>query len=118
MIGWYVEFLQLWDTEILYGNVILWKQSWWFIKSCLTLFDPMDCNLPSSSVYGISQARILEWNATSFSRGSSPPRNWNQVSWIAGRFFTDCATREARKASYKTVKKKKKKELNTPLTLY
>ena len=37
--------------------------------------DPMDCNLPDSSVRGISQARILEWVAISFSRGSSPPRD-------------------------------------------
>ena len=36
---------------------------------CLTLCDPMDCSLPSSSVHGISQARILEWFAISFSRG-------------------------------------------------
>ena len=40
-------------------------------KSCLTLCDPMDCNLAGSSVYRISQARILEWVAISFSRGSS-----------------------------------------------
>ena len=37
-------------------------------KSCLTLCDPMDCSLPSSSVHGILQARILEWVAISFSR--------------------------------------------------
>ena len=44
-------------------------------KSCLTLCDPMDCSQPGSSVHGISQARILEWVAISFSRGSSQPRN-------------------------------------------
>ena len=37
---------------------------------CPTLFNPMDCSLPDSSVHGISQARILEWVAISFSRGS------------------------------------------------
>ena len=42
-------------------------------QSCLTLWDPRDCSLPSFSVYGISQARILEWVAISFSRGSSLP---------------------------------------------
>ena len=42
--------------------------------SCLTLCDPMDCSLPGSSVHGIFQARILEWVAISFSRGSSQPR--------------------------------------------
>ena len=39
--------------------------------SCTTLWDPMDCSLPGSSVHGIFQARILEWVAISFSRGSS-----------------------------------------------
>ena len=39
-------------------------------QSCLTLHNPMDCSLPGSSVHGISQARILEWVAISFSRGS------------------------------------------------
>ena len=38
---------------------------------CLTLRDPMDCSLSGSSVHGISQARVLEWIAISFSRGSS-----------------------------------------------
>ena len=57
--------------------------------------DPMDCSLTGSSVHGIYQARILEWIAISFSRGSSRPRNWNQVSCIASRFFTNWAMREA-----------------------
>ena len=51
------------------------------------LCDPMDCSPPGSSVHGISQARILEWVAISFSRGSSPPRDQTQVSCIAGRVF-------------------------------
>ena len=41
----------------------------------------MDCSLPGSLVCGIPQARILEWVAISFSRGSSWPRNWTHVSW-------------------------------------
>ena len=53
----------------------------------------MDCSLSGSSVHGIFQARLLEWIAISFSRGSSRPRNWTQVSQIAGRRFTDWATR-------------------------
>ena len=57
--------------------------------------DPMDWSPPDSSVHGILQARILEWVAISFSRVSSRPRNWTHVSWIAGRFFTDWARREA-----------------------
>ena len=50
--------------------------------------DPVDCSLPGSSVYGISQARTLEWVAISFSRGSSPPRLWTRASCIESRFFT------------------------------
>ena len=57
-------------------------------QSYLTLCDPMDCSLPGSFVHGISQARILEWVAMPFSRGSSPPRDQTQVSHISGRFFT------------------------------
>ena len=44
-------------------------------QSHLTLCEPMDCILPGSSVYGILQARILEWVAVPFSRGSSQPRD-------------------------------------------
>ena len=51
---------------------------------CLTLWDPMDCSPPGSSVHGILQARILDWLAISFSRGSSRPSDWTQVSCIAG----------------------------------
>ena len=62
-------------------------------KSCLTLCDFMDCSPPGSSVHGILQARILERVAISFSRGSSQPRDWTWVSCIAGRIFTDWATK-------------------------
>ena len=57
-------------------------------QSCLTLCDPMDCSLPGSSVHGIFQARVMEWVAISFSRGSSQPRDRTWVSLIVGRFFT------------------------------
>ena len=57
-------------------------------QSCPTLCNPMDCSLPGSSVHGIFQARILEWVAISFSRGSSQPRDQTPVSCIAGRRFT------------------------------
>ena len=53
------------------------------------------CNLPDSSVHGILQARVLEWVAISFSRGSSRPRDWTWVSRLAGRRFNLWATREA-----------------------
>ena len=57
----------------------------------LTLCHPMDCSLPGSPVNGILQARILEWVAISFSRGSSWYRDWTPISCdscIAGSFFT------------------------------
>ena len=54
---------------------------------CPALCDPMDYSLPGSSVHGIFQAEILEWVAISFSRGSSQPRDWTQVSCIVGRHF-------------------------------
>ena len=50
--------------------------------------DLMDCSPPGSSVHGILQARILEWVAISFSRGSSRPKDRTRVSCIASRFFT------------------------------
>ena len=56
-------------------------------QACLTLGNPMDCSPPGSSVHELSQARILEWGATPFSRASSPSRDWTQVSCTAGRFF-------------------------------
>ena len=62
---------------------------------CLTICDPVDCKIPGSAVHGIFQARVLEWVAISFSRGSSQPRDWTQVSRIADRHFTLWATREA-----------------------
>ena len=64
-------------------------------QSCLILWDLMDCNLPHSSVCGILKARIFEWVAISFFRGSSWPRDQTQVCCIAGGFFTIWATREA-----------------------
>ena len=52
-------------------------------QSCMTLCNPMDCSLPGSSVYGISQARTLEWIAISSSRGSSQPRDQTHVSCVS-----------------------------------
>ena len=55
---------------------------------CLTLHSPMDCSLPGSSAHEIFQARVLEWVAISFSRGSSWPRDQTWVSHIVGRCLT------------------------------
>ena len=57
-------------------------------QSYPTLCDPMDCSLPGFSVHGIFQARVLEWVAISFSRGSSRPRDQTQVSRTVGRRLT------------------------------
>ena len=62
--------------------------------------NPMDFSLPGSSVYGILQTVIVEWVAISFSRGSSQPQNQTWVSCIAGRFFTNGATRKAPKRGH------------------
>ena len=74
---------QIWQTQ-------QWPQDWKrsvFIpipkksevtQSCPTLWDPMDCSLSGSSVYGIFQARVLEWIAISFSRGIFPTQESNR----------------------------------------
>ena len=81
-----------------------WVHPWIYINGCmcaksrqwcLTPSDPMDGSLPGSSVHGILQARVLEWVTISFSRRSSRPSDRTQVSCIAGRFFSNWATREA-----------------------
>ena len=65
------------------------------LLSCVPLLcDPMDCSPSGSSVHGILQAGILEWVASSFSRGPFLPRAQTWVSCIAGGFFTIRATRE------------------------
>ena len=66
-------------------------------QSCPILCDPIDCSPSGFSIHGIFQARVPEWIAISFSRGSSQPRNRTLVSHIAGRCFTVWTTREAYK---------------------
>ena len=72
-----LEYIFLMDAH----RVCLWTQS------CSTLCDPVDCSPPGSSDHRNSQAKILEWVSISSSRGSSPPRDWTQVSCVAGAFF-------------------------------
>ena len=63
--------------------------AWLKVKvKLLSLWDPMDCSSPGSSVHGIFQARVLEWVAFSFSRGSSQLRDQTRVSCIICRCFT------------------------------
>ena len=66
------------------------------LLSCIWLFcDPMDCSLPGSSVCGVSQARLLEWAAVSFFRGSSQAREWTHVPCIGRWILYPWATWEA-----------------------
>ena len=85
-LGACVRFLALQWGEVKWSEVS---------QSCPTLCDPMDCSLPGFTDHGIFQARVLEWVAIAFSRGSSQPRDRTQVSCIVGRFFILWATREA-----------------------
>ena len=75
---------------------VLFKFLLWFCvlvtQSCPTLCDLTDCTPPGFSVHGILQARVLEWIAIPFSRGTSQPRDWTLVSCLTGRFFTIWAT--------------------------
>ena len=73
----------------------------------------MDCCPPVSSAHGISQARVLEWGAIFFSRGSSQLRDWTQMLSIAGGFFTNWATREAQILCILDLKKSHLKETQT-----
>ena len=65
------------------------------LLSHVRLCNPIDCIPPGSSIHWIFQARVLEWVAIPFSRGSSWPRDQTLVPHIAGRCFTVWATREA-----------------------
>ena len=97
---WYSHFLKnfpqfVWSTQSkdLIVNKVKVKVK---LLSRVWLFcDSMDCSLPGSTVHGILQARIQEWVAIPFSRGSSWPRDQTWVSCLAERFFTVWATREA-----------------------
>ena len=67
------------------------------VPSHVRLFcDPVDCSPSVSSVYGLPQARILEWVTISFSRGSSWPKDWTCISCIGRQILYHWATREVR----------------------
>ena len=84
---WFNLFVLSWLHPLPLLNV--WKKVK-VAQSCPTLWDPMDC-----IAHGILQARILEWVAFPFSRGSSQPRDQTEVSCIADGFSTSWTTREA-----------------------
>ena len=84
-------YLNIWSGDekgLLRSFVVWWRFSHQVVSdSC----NPMDYSPPGSPVHGISQARMLEWVAIPFCRGSSWPRYQIQVFCIAGRFFTNWA---------------------------
>ena len=86
MLSWIMRSISSWHRLDLHLGKIKVKSE--VSQSCLTLCDPMDCNLLGSSVHGILQARALGWVAISFSRKSSQP----SVAHVAGRCFTIWAT--------------------------
>ena len=79
-----------------HGRILKWSEVK-VAQSCLNLCDPMDYTF-----HGILQARLLEWVAFPFSRGSSQPRNWTRISCIGGGFFTNWAIRKALGGSWDT----------------
>ena len=83
-----------WVESTIFKFTLSWISICLVPQLCPTLCNPRGDSPPGSSVHGILQARILEWVATPFSRGSSWPKNRTEVSCIAGRFFTIWATRE------------------------
>ena len=68
------------DVQSLWHHVLKWNEE--VTQLCPTLCGPVDCSLPGSSVHGVLQARILEWVAVSFSRGTFQSRHWTQVQTI------------------------------------
>ena len=71
---------------IQFGLIIWYLWLLWMFSTlcccCLVFWDPVDCSLPGSSAHGISQEKILEWVAISFSRGSFQPRGHTRVCCI------------------------------------
>ena len=87
------------------------------IKLFLTLCDPMGCSLLGSSNHGIFQARILEWVAISFSRGSSQSKDWTHVFCIGRQILYHWTTREVQPPISPRKKDKMNNFLLTHLTL-
>ena len=81
-----LQSVQMWQTTFLNFHFLI-SVCVLVAQSCPTLCDPMDCSPPGSSVHGILQAGTLGWVATSFSRGSSRPRDQTCVSCITGKYF-------------------------------
>ena len=90
---WFVsKSIPIYIHMCVYGIWPLTSSSVWGKESevaqlCPTLCDPMDCGLPGSSVHGIFQAKILEWDAMPSSRGSSQPWDWTYISCVSCQYW-------------------------------
>ena len=100
------------------------KRTWQNLKvliaqPCPTLCNRMDCSPSGFSVHGIFQARILEWVAISFLRGSSWPRDWTCISCIGRSSLYYLSPQGSPKSEKNFKKKKKEKEEHycTPVSL-
>ena len=97
---------QPWNQKIIHPSIIIWENTdhvkdrtamcVWGLNCCVIICDRMDYSLYGSSVHGIFQARILEWVAISYSRGSSWPRDQTHVSRIGKRILYHWVTWEAK----------------------
>ena len=93
-------------------KIIAPQRSVGYVRVCVScsvlsnILWPLDCSPPGSSVHRNFQTRILEWIAIPFSTGSSLPRDQNQVSHTAGRFFALWATRKAHSVGWESLKKR------------
>ena len=83
-----VPWFLLQSISTIYHFYYVWKVKVLVAQSSLTLYDPMDYSPPGFPVHRVFQARILEWVAIPFSKGSSQPRDQIWVSCIASGFFT------------------------------
>ena len=93
--GSFLQFLFLfWDLFFFHSSQVCFPVRCMCAKSfqlCPTLCNPMDCSLPGFSVHRILQARILEWVAVSYSRGSYWPWDWTLVSCLGRQNLHHCA---------------------------
>ena len=92
----YIEFFKPFKsyTSYAFTHLYLIMYVWAHAQLCLTVCNTKDCSPPDSSVHDIAWARILEWVAISFSRGSSQPRDRTHVSCICRQMLYHWATRE------------------------
>ena len=104
--NWHITLCKFKVYNVMIWNIYTYSEKWKWSPSIMSdSCDPTDCILPGFSFHGIFQARVLEWVAISFSRGSSRPRDQTQVSLIADRHYTLWATREALSESHSGVSK-------------